>query len=93
MDDDPDLTSRLEQSLKLVHERAEAELDSALFDALQWPTTLDDYEKYLEWFLRWIPQQSTDEAWASGPPGERNAQEASDRLALFFWLVDQKLGR
>lgn len=86
------LADRLEQSLVSAHARAEKDLDPALFAALEWPTNLSDYEAYLRGFVRWIPQQSDAKAWRDQSPGDRYAQEVSDRIAHHFWLVDQEVG-
>lgn len=90
-DRDRDLASLLERSLVKAHEVAEKELDPALFAALDWPTDLPEYQAYLRRFIRWIPQQSDAEAWKTSAPEQRYAKEVSDRLAHFFWLVDQKV--
>ncbi|MGH3444804.1 MAG: phosphatidylserine decarboxylase, partial [Nocardioidaceae bacterium] len=59
------------------------DLNPDLFDALDWPEDLAGYFRYLESFVRWIPQQTDSPAWASSAPGERYAKEVSDRLAQF----------
>ena len=87
--EDETLTDRLERSLVSAGERARADLDGTLYAALEWPEDLERYEAYLGRFIRWIPQQSGAEAWREQAPEERYAQEVSDRLAHFFWLVDQ----
>ena len=85
LDEDADLGDVLTQSLLMARDGARSELKQPLYDALQWPTTIAEYKDY----LRWIPRQSDAEAWAEGSPGEMQAREVSDRLAHFFWLVDQ----
>jgi len=67
-----------------------AKLDTALFEALSWPTTLDDYIAYLNHFATWAPQQSGDVAWEK--PGTDEHQEVYDRLCHFYWLIDQEVG-
>ncbi|HET7385462.1 MAG TPA: phosphatidylserine decarboxylase [Nocardioidaceae bacterium] len=89
--DDHTLGVLLEKSLRTAHERAEAKLNPDLFEALDWPQDLPSYYRYLEGFMRWIPRQSDSPAWSSGSDS-RYAKEVSDRLAQFFWLVDQKVG-
>ena len=87
--DDEALAGRLVRSVTTAGERARADLDPTLHAALEWPGDLGQYEAYLRGFLRWIPQQSDAEAWREQAPEERYAQEVSDRLAHFFFLVDQ----
>jgi len=85
------LADRLERSLVEAHARAQSELNPAVFDALDWPTDLAAYERYLQGFLRWIPQQSDAQAWKQSAPKERFAKEVSVRLGHFFFLIDQKV--
>lgn len=92
LDADSTLRSAIESSLREAHTRAQADLDDALFEALSWPTTIAQYKEYLREFGRWIPRQSAASAWQSGSPGQRQAREVSDRLAHFFWLIDQRVG-
>lgn len=93
LDDDTDLAALLATSLRKARERAEAHLDPLLRDALEWPDDLPGYYAYLERFIRWVPQQSDERAWKETAPSERFAKEVSDRLAHFFWLVDQPVDR
>ena len=86
------LTQRLEESLTTAWKRARAELNPDLLDALAWPRNLPEYYEYLRRFVRWIPQQTDAPAWKTSTPEERYAKEVSDRLAHFFWLVDQEVG-
>ena len=88
----PELTDLVERSLVEARERAHRELSPELLDALDWPVDLDGYQDYLRAFIRWVPQQTSDPAWKTTAPEERYAKEVSDRLAHFFWLVDQKVG-
>ncbi len=87
----PDLARLLERSLAQARKRAQAELSLELLDALDWPHDLHEYDDYLRRFIRWVPQQTSDPAWKTSAPEERYAREVSDRLAHFFWLVDQKV--
>jgi len=87
--EDETLTDRLQRSLVTAGERARADLDPTLYAAFQWPADLEEYEAYLKAFIRWIPQQSDAQAWREQAPEERYAQEVSDRIAHFFFLVDQ----
>ena len=91
LEQDDELHAVLEKSLQQAHDRAATELDAELRDALQWPTDIAAYCDYLREFIRWIPQQTDHPAWRTSAPDERYAKEVSDRLAHFFWLVDQKV--
>jgi len=86
---EPQLEQLLEKSLVQARQRAAEDLDRELYEALDWPTDLDGYYEYLRGFIRWIPREGNSQAWQSSAPQERYAQEVSDRLAHFFWLVDQ----
>jgi len=77
-------------SLKKANETAKKQLDKKLYTALDWPTTIDGYQKYLEFFVRYIPQQSSDPAWTA--PGTDEQQEVYDRLCHFYYLIDQEVG-
>ncbi|WP_431239481.1 phosphatidylserine decarboxylase [Mycolicibacterium aichiense] len=91
LDDDARLADVLEKSLRGAAERAAKELDADVYDALDWPRDLPEYYDYLSSFVRWIPRQTDAPAWKTSAPQERYAKEVSDRLAHFFWLVDQKV--
>jgi len=88
---DKHLESMLEQSLAIARRRAERHLDPALYEALDWPVDLPSYEAYLREFVRWIPQQSGAKAWREKSAHDRQAQEVSDRIAHYFWLVGQNV--
>ncbi len=88
-DEDHDLAGLLERSLRQARARAHEELNPDLLDALEWPRDLPEYYDYLHGFIRWIPQQTDAPAWKTSAPEERYAKEVSDRLAHFFWLIDQ----
>ncbi|MGI8679075.1 MAG: phosphatidylserine decarboxylase [Jatrophihabitans sp.] len=85
------LADRVERSLVQAHAKAQAELNPAVFDALDWPADLPAYENYLRGFLRWIPQQSGADAWKQPAPKDRFAKEVSVRLGHFFFLIDQNV--
>ncbi|OCB39205.1 phosphatidylserine decarboxylase [Mycobacterium malmoense] len=85
------LADLLERSLKEARESAEAELRPDLFAALEWPTDLHQYEEYLKRLVRWVPRQSDAAAWQQMRSEERHAQEVNDRIAHFFFLVDQQV--
>ena len=88
---DRDLASLLRESLQKAKTTASVELDRDLFEALEWPLSVpDDYIKYLTWFSKWIPQQSSNRAWTA--PGTDEQQEVYDHLCHFYWLIDQEVG-
>jgi phosphatidylserine decarboxylase precursor len=91
LEDDDGLADRVEQSLRQARERAAGDLDPVLFEALEWPGDLAEYDDYLRRFIRWIPRQTDAPAWKTSAPHERYAKEVSDRLAQFFWLLDQQV--
>ncbi|OBH97879.1 phosphatidylserine decarboxylase [Mycobacterium scrofulaceum] len=84
------LAAPLERSLKRARESAEAELRPELFEALEWPADLGEYEDYLKRFVRWVPRQSDAKAWQEIEPEQRQAREVNDRTAHFFFLIDQE---
>lgn len=87
LDEEHGLVDVLEQSLVKARDLAEAELNSDLFAALEWPTDTGQYEDYLKRFIRWTPHESDLKAWQND---NRQAQEVSDRMSHFYFLVDQK---
>ncbi len=89
LDDEHGLGGSLEQSLVKARELAKAELNSDLFAALMWPTDIGQYEDYLKRFLTWVPHESDSAAWKND---NRQAQEVSDRMSHFYFLVDQRVG-
>ncbi len=78
----------LERSLAKAREQAEAELEPDLFEALEWPRNIGEYEDYLKRFVRWVPHESNADAWKNE---KSQSQEVSDRMSHFFFLVDQKV--
>lgn len=86
LDKDPRLADLLERSLVKAREWAERDLHPALFEALEWPTNIGQYEQYLKSFVRWVPHESSGKAWQNE---KRQAQEVSDRMSHFYFLVDQ----
>ena len=97
--DDEKFVTMLLESLKKANDQARnGGLDPAIYDALPlegmngWPTTFDEYVKYLVLYSRWVPHQSTNPAWVnptSPIPGEH--REVYDYLCWFYWLIDQDL--
>lgn len=91
LDKEDGLAHKLESSLRKAKKSAQTELRSDLFSALEWPESTAQYKDYLKRFVRWVPQQSDAKAWQGQDPDQRQAQEVSDRLSHFYFLVDQKL--
>jgi phosphatidylserine decarboxylase len=89
LDKEEGLADQLERSLVEARRWAEAELNADLFRALVWPENIGQYEDYLSDFIRWLPRQSNAKAWQGLKPHERYAKEVNDRIAHFFFLVDQ----
>lgn len=87
---DNDFFSLLIESLKKANSEAQKNLNDDLYQALEWPTNVDDYISYLQSFSRWAPRQSGEEAWKN--PEDGQSQEVYDRLCHFYWLIDQKVG-
>jgi phosphatidylserine decarboxylase len=97
--DDEKFVTMLLESLKKANDQARnGGLNRAIYDALPlegmngWPTTFDEYVKYLVLYSRWVPHQSTNPAWVnptSPIPGEH--REVYDYLCWFYWLIDQDL--
>lgn len=87
---DTEFVKLLETSLNKANVLAHNELSADLYAALEWPTDLESYQSYLNWFSRWIPQQSGDPAWLA--PGTDEHQEVYDRLCHFYWLINQPVG-
>ena len=90
--EDCELETLLEQSLEQARERGRHELNSKLFEALEWPANIEEYYDYVERFIQWIPQQSSSDAWKNLAPKAQYEKEVFDRLCHFFWLIDQKVG-
>jgi phosphatidylserine decarboxylase precursor len=82
------LKDLLIKSLLLANEKSQKMLDHNLYKALSWPTTIDEYIKFLEEFSKWIPNQCGD-AWKK--PEYNQNQEVYDRLCHFYWLIDQEV--
>ncbi|KZS66472.1 phosphatidylserine decarboxylase [Mycobacterium ostraviense] len=83
------LASRLERSLLKARDSAQAQLKPDLYEALDWPSSIDEYQDYLRAFIRWVPRQTDQKAWQKQEHGQRQAKEVSDRTAHFYFLVDQ----
>ncbi|WP_444890524.1 phosphatidylserine decarboxylase [Microbulbifer sp. DLAB2-AA] len=87
---DPLFFELLISSLQKASVHGKSGLDSQLYKALQWPTDIQSYIKYLYEFSRWIPQQSDNPAWKISQT--ENSQEVYDRLCHFYYLIDQTVG-
>ncbi|RZS99487.1 phosphatidylserine decarboxylase [Aquimarina brevivitae] len=87
---DKHLSTLLNKSIVQAKIIAAKTLDSALFQALQWPMNNEEYLEYLTWFARWTPNQSGSEAWKRPGHYDQN-QEVYDRLCHFYWLIDQEV--
>ena len=92
LDKGPGLADLLERSLVKARESAKAELNPDLFAALEWPEDIAQYEAYLKRFINWVPRQSDADAWKGLGAEERYAKEVDDRMAHFYFLVDQDVG-
>lgn len=88
LDKEEGLADLLERSLVQARQWAQADLEPKLFEALEWPTDVGQYEEYLKRFVRWVPHESGAEAWKQ----EGSAQEVNDRQSHFYFLASQKVG-
>ncbi len=86
LDTEPGLALALEESLLAAKQSGASSLDSELYEALDWPTSIDDYLSFLRGFARWAPDQSPLPAWQDSGNG---SQEVFDRLCHFYFLIDQ----
>jgi len=86
--DDKDFTEQLLASLQKAKDNARRHLGSGLFEVLQWPLTMKEYESYLISFSKWMPKEVTADIWKI--PGITSHQEVDDRLGHFYWLINQK---
>lgn len=78
----------LVRSLALARQRAQSALRAPLYEALEWPTDVASYAAFVERALRYVPRQTPGAAWQGEDGG---AQEMKERMAHFFWLIDQPL--
>ena len=85
-----DFLELLLASITKARQTAMDEMDKALFNVLDWPTTLDDYTAYLERFRKWTPHQSGHPGWQDPETGY--SQEVYDNLCHFYFLIDQGVG-
>lgn len=88
LETDPALKTLIEASLNSANSKALEEISTLLYDALNWPLSIQQYLEFLTCFARWSPQQSDNPAWTSSSnPAEQ--QEVYDRLCHFYFLIDQ----
>ncbi|WP_286746930.1 phosphatidylserine decarboxylase [Roseivirga sp. UBA1976] len=98
--DDKIFAQALVLSLKAAKENAaDGKLNADLYDALNklydnnaWPTTSEDYLKYLKTFAEVIPSENQVPgytAWNNNDQQNGYSQQVYDRLCQFYWLVDQ----
>lgn len=83
------LANCLEKSLVKARESAESELNPDLFQALEWPIDIEQYEDYLTRLVRWVPRQTSAKAWQEQKAGQPHAEEVNDLTAHFYFLVNQ----
>ncbi|WP_020570741.1 phosphatidylserine decarboxylase [Neolewinella persica] len=92
----------LETSLMIAKSRATKELHPDLYHALNnvfggdgWPTSPDEYLRYVEQYLVLIPNEIDDpmypDAWTSDDTRNGYNQKVYDLLCQFYFLVDQQL--
>lgn len=92
----------LQTSLSIAKSRAERELHTDLYKALDrvfkgkgWPTSPKKYLKYVEKYLVLIPNELNDPkfplAWTSDTTKNGYNQKVYDLLCQFYFLVDQRL--
>lgn len=94
LENNPGLCDLVLKSLNQAKAQAEEHLNRDLFKALEWPENIKGYISYLKKFSEYIPQQSSERAWAKPDSNERHGQqEVYDRLCHFYWLIDQKISQ
>lgn len=87
-DEHPHFEKAIVKSINVANEKAIGTLKDALYSALEWPTTSEEYLSFLDGFWQWIPVQSKNPAWTS-PDNSSEQQECYDRLCHFYFLIDQ----
>ena len=88
LNNNSDLRNLILESLQQAKKQAKKQLKEGLFQALEWPETIEEYICYLINFSRHTPQQSSNPAWTEPEMDEQ--QEVYDRLCHFYWLIDQQ---
>lgn len=84
LDNEPGLADRLERSLQQARRRAESELNEDLYEALEWPRDIGEYEAYLKRFLRWVPHESDADAWKN-ESGRLKRSAIAWRTSTSWW--------
>ena len=77
----------LVKSLETAKVIGHMQLNSFLYNALEWPSTSAEYVDFLSRYAKWTPQQSDDPAWRHPKTGQ--SQEVYMKICHFYWLIDQ----
>ncbi|MFK8161869.1 MAG: phosphatidylserine decarboxylase [Lewinella sp.] len=102
INNDESFSLALQTSLMIARNRAKKELNTDLYHAIDnvfsgdgWPTSPDDYLRYVEQYLVLIPNEIDDpmypNAWTSDNTKNGYNQKVYDLLCQFYFLVDQQL--
>ncbi|MBT3879175.1 MAG: phosphatidylserine decarboxylase [Candidatus Scalindua sp.] len=85
----------LEKSLKDAHENAKKNLSKEYYKRFMFhpADTLDEYCRYLEWFVNWKPHEYNKGYDKKEESGEAFNKEVFFQLVKFYWLLDQPTGR
>lgn len=85
-------------SIQSAKSRGRQNLDPKLYYAFLigvngWPSSIDEYFRFLTWFSSYVPQQSNYEGWLNGTTQDYYSthQEVYDRLCHFYFLIYQPL--
>lgn len=100
LENNPNLKSSLEDSLRLATDAAKVKLNSDLYNAIDreflgngWPTNTEQYLTYLDLYVRLVPNEESDplypDAWTTNDQQNGYNQKVYDLLCQFYWLVDQ----
>ena len=97
----PEMAQCLEASIVIASEKAQADLNADLYQAIDrvfdgkgWPKTIETYYDYLDLYVRLVPNEESDPAypaaWTTNDQENGYNQKVYDLLCQFYWLVDQK---
>lgn len=100
LDGHPLIKKALVASLKIAVQRAQKDLNSDLYKAIDrvfngngWPTDIDNYLNYLDQYVQLVPNEEKDplypNAWKSDGTKNGYNQKIYDLLCQFYWLIDQ----